>query len=144
MTAVRGSELLVKRGAGDGPPETFATLAALRTKSLTIGGNKINVTTADDIDANDQIWNTFISGAKDFSISGEAIAKANNKTQVQAVYDDFATGVVTNYEIVVPYLGTFTVAMIVDEFSFNAPYDDVLSFNLGLSANGAPTFVAEA
>lgn len=143
MSAKRGSELLIKRGDG-ADPEVFTTVAAIRSGTLNLNGNKINVTTADDIDANDEIWNTYITGPKEFSFSGEAIAKAGNKTQVQSLYDDFATGTVTNYEVVVPYLGTFTVAMIVDNFSYNAPYDDVLSFSIGISASAAPTFVAEA
>jgi len=142
MTAKRGSELLVKRGDG-ASPEVFTTVGALRTKSLTLNGNAINTTTADDVDGNDEIWNTYITGPKDFAVSGSAIIKLANKTQTQAIYNAFATGTIENYQIVVPYLGTFTVATIIDDFSFEAAYDDVVQFNLSIRANQAPTFVAE-
>ena len=140
MAAVRGSKLLIKRGDGQ-PSETFTTVGALQNATLTINGSPIEVTTADDLDGNDEIWRTFITGPKDLSISGDGIAKAFQP--VQSVYNDFATGAIRNYQIVVPNVGTWEVAMIVGSMEFSGPYDGVTGFILSLQSASAPSFVAE-
>ena len=141
MPAQRGSKLLIKRGNADGPPETFTTVGALQNATLNINGNPIEVTTADDVDGNDEIWRTYITGPKDLSISGNGIGKALEP--LQSVYNDFATGAIVNYEVTVPNLGVFTVAMIVSSMSFDGPYDGVQGFNIEMQSAAAPTFVAE-
>lgn len=141
MPAKRGSTLLVKRGDA-ASPEVFTTFASIRNATLTINGQPINVTTGDDVDGNNEIWNTYITGPKDLSVSGEGIAKSLG--QPQSVYQDFAAGTITNYQIVVPYIGTFTLAMIVGNMEFTGQYDDAVTFNLTLQGNEAPTFVAES
>lgn len=141
MTAKRGSTLLLKRHDGS----SYVTVGALQSKSLSINGNPIDVTTADNVDVNDEMWQTFITGLKSLSISNaNGIAKSDNKAIVQAVYDDFATGTVTSYQVVVPYLGTFEVDMIVGNMEFSGPHDGVMGFTISLQAAGAPTFTAEA
>lgn len=141
MSAERGSKLLIKRGAGDGPPETFTTVGALQSSTLNINGDPIEVTTADDIDVNEEIWRTFITGPKTLSVSGNGIGK--DLQPIQSVYNDFATGGIVNYEIVVPNLGAFTLPMIVGSMTFEGPYDGVSGFTIDLQSAGAPTFVAE-
>lgn len=140
MPAQRGSKLLIKRGDG-ADPEVFTTVGALQNSTLNINGNPINVTTGDDVDGNDEIWQTYITGPKDLSVSGNGIGK--DLEPLQSVYDDFATGTIRNYEIVVPNLGTFTLAMIVSNMVFEGPYDGAQGFSLELQSAGAPTFVAE-
>lgn len=141
MAAVRGSKLLIKRGDG-AATEAFTTVGALQNATLALNGNPIDVTTADDVDGNDEIWQTFITGMKSLSVSGNGIGKAQEP--IQSVYSDFAIGEITNYQIVVPHLGTFTVAMIVGNMEFSGPHDGVLGFSLSLQSAAAPTFVAEA
>lgn len=140
MSAKRGGTLLVKRGDGESS-EVFTTVGAIRNATLNINGSPIDVTTVDDVDANNEIWRASITGLKELSISGDGIGKAIEP--IQSVYEDFANGTITNYEIVVPYVGTWTVAMIVTEMSFEGPYDGALTFSLGLASAAAPTFEAE-
>jgi len=141
MAARRGSELIIRRGDGQ-PSETFTAIGAVQSSTLDINGNPIEVTTGDDVDGNNEIWQTFITGPKNFSLQARGIAKSTQP--LQNVYDDFATGALTNYEIVIPQLGTFTISMIVGAMSFEGPYDGVASFDVTLQAAAAPTtFVAE-
>ena len=140
MPATRGSDLLIKRGDG-ASPEVFTTVGALQSSTLTLNGDPIEVTTADDVDGNGEIWKTFITGPKSFSVSGNGIGKA--LLPLQSVYDDFATGALTNYQVVVPNLGTFSLSMIVGSMSFDGPYDGVQGFTVELNGSSAPTFVAE-
>jgi predicted secreted protein len=141
MPAQRGSDLLIKRGDGQ-PTEVFTTVGALQSSTLRINGNPIEVTTADDVDVNGEIWKTFITGPKDLGVSGNGIGKALEP--IQSVYNDYATGAITNYQLVVPNLGTFTVAMIVGNMEFSGQYDGVAGFSLDLQSAAAPTFAAEA
>lgn len=140
MSAQRGSKLLIKRGDG-AASETFTTVGALQNSTLTINGSPIEVTTADDVDGNDEIWRTFITGPKDLSVQGNGIGK--QLQPVQSVYNDFAQGTLRNFQIVVPYVGTFTVAMVISAMEFSGPYDGVVGFSLTLQSAEAPTFVAE-
>jgi len=140
MSAKRGGTLLVKRSNGDSP-ETFTTVGAIRNASLSINGSPIDVTTVDDVDGNNEIWRTSITGLKDLSISGDGIGKAIEP--IQSFYEDFAAGTLTNYQIVVPYVGTWEASMIITEMTFEGPYDGVLSFSFGMAAASAPTFTAE-
>jgi len=140
MAAIRGSALLIKRGDG-GSPEVFTTVGAIQSSTLTINGNPIEVTTGDDVDLNNEIWQTFITGPKNFTVAANGISKAF--LPVQSIYSDFATGAIVNYEVVVPNVGTWTAAFIVGDMSFDGPYDGVTGFNLTLQMAGAPAFVAE-
>ncbi len=144
MTAKRGSELVLLRGQGDGPPETFEAVTALRNVSVQIGGETIDTTTGDDKDVNDVIWRTRISGPKEFTVSGDAIGKDSNKTLVQAIYDDFATDTATNYQVVAPFFGTWEAPMLITGLPLEGPFDDVFSFRMELTATAAPTFTPEA
>ena len=140
MAAKRGSLLLIKRGDG-ADPEVFTSVGALRNGNVTFDGNPIDVTTSDDVDGSNEIWSAFITGVKGMSISGDGVGKAIEP--VQSVYEDFASGAITNYEIVVPHVGTWTVAMVVTNMTFDGPFDGAVTFNLSMQAAGAPTFVAE-
>lgn len=140
MPAVRGSSLLVKRGDG-ASPEVFTTVGALRNATLTINGNPIDVTTADDLDGNNEIWRAMITGVKDFQISGDGVAKAIEPAQ--SVYEDFAAGTLRNFQVIVPYIGTWELPMVVTNMTFEGPYDGAATFSLELQSAGAPTFTAE-
>lgn len=139
MVAKRGSSLTIKRGDG-ASSESFTQVGSVQTSTLTINGNPIDVTTADDVVAG-EIWRTHITGVKDFSVSASGITK--NFLPMQSIYAAFAGGTVENYEITVPNIGTWTVAMIVGDMDFPGPYDGASEFSFTLVANGAPTFVAE-
>ncbi len=139
MVAKRGSDLTIKRGNA-ASPEVFTQVGAIQTSTLTINGNPIDVTTADDVAAG-EIWRTNITGVKDFSVSANGITKSF--LPMQTIYAAFANGTVENYEIAVPNIGTWTVAMIVGDMDFPGPYDGAAEFSFTLVANGAPTFVAE-
>lgn len=141
MAAVRGSKLLIKRGDGE-VPEEFETVGALQSSTLSLNGNPIDVTTADDVDENGEIWQTQISGLKSLSVSGNGIGK--DKQPIQDVYADFATGTITNYEIIIPHLGVFEVPMIVGDMEFSGPHDGVLGFTISLMSAGAPEFTKES
>lgn len=141
MPAKRGSELLIKRGDSSSP-ETFTTVGALRSGTVRFNGNPIDVTTFDDVDANDQVWRTYITGLKELTVSGDGLGKAIEP--VQSVYEDFAGGAIVNYSITIPYVGTWVVPMQVSSMEFTGAVDGAVTFSLELVSNGAPDFTAES
>lgn len=140
MVAKRGSGVTISRGDA-ASPEVFTKIGDVQNATLTINGSPIDITTGDDVDGNGEIWQAFITGPKNLSVSASGITNAF--LPMQTVYNDFAIGGIKNYEIVVPNIGTWTVAMIVGDMDFPGPYDGPSEFNLTLQANGAPAFVAE-
>lgn len=140
MAAERGAKALLRRGDG-GDPEAFTLIGGMQNVDIQFDGNPIDVTTSDDVDGNNEIWQTFITGVKTMSVSGTFIPK--DLVGGQALYNDFSTGAIVNYEVVSPNLGTWTVAMIVSGFPITNSYDGVSSVQVTLQASGAPTFVAE-
>lgn len=137
MVAKRGSELLLKRYNGS----TYVTFGAMQSATLSINGNPIDVTTADDVDVNNEIWRSRITGVKELSVSGNGIAKAIEPAQ--SVYEDFALGNVVSYQVIVPYIGTFQLDMIVASMDFGGQYDGAADFRIELQSAGAPTFTPE-
>jgi len=144
MAAVSGAGVLIKRGNGATPTEVFATLGGMRSPSITLNGNPVDTTSADDVDGDGTFWRTMMNSAKTFQVSGDLIVKTQHKTQLQGVEADFRTDLVTNYEIIIPVLGVYVVPVIVTNFSINASYDNVISASVTLDAAGAPAFTAEA
>ena len=143
MAAVPGSGLLIKRGDGATPTEVFTTVGGMRTPSVTMNGNPVDVTSADDVDVDGTFWRTMMNSAKTFQVSGELIVKTQHQTQLQGVEEDFRTDQVTNYQIIIPVLGTYVVPALVTNFTVNASYDNVISANVTLDVTGAPAFTAE-
>lgn len=136
MAAQKGNALLVKKSNGDSP-ETFTTLAGVRTKTVTLGGDPIDTTTDDDILAGVS-WRTYISGIVDFEASVDGVAK--DYTAMKALIDASLNGTVTNYQILITNIGTLEGPMILTNFQFNAQHTDTLQFSVNIRANSALTF----
>lgn len=139
MAATKGPSMLIKRGDG-ASPEVFTTVGAMRTKGLSLNSNPIDITTDDDVDGNNVVWQTFLSGINSMSVSGDGIGKAIEP--LQSITEDLLQGNLNNYQIVVPNIGTFEANMIVESVDFNAAHDGVVEFSLSMRNNEAVAFTA--
>lgn len=137
MAAKRGSSILWKRHDGT----SMVTLGSLQSKSVSFDGGDIDITTDDEVDANGEVWGAVLSGTKTISISGTLIAKAQQP--IQGLYDDYARGLTPNHELVLPYLGVFTVPMLISSLNPDGEVNGVYQYTVSARNNGAPTFVAE-
>jgi TP901-1 family phage major tail protein len=140
MAAKRGTTLLIQRGDGE-LSETFETVSALRNAEVNFNGESIDVTTMDDLDVNNEIWRARITGVKDIVISADGLGKT--VAGVQGITEDYLLGQITNYRVVIPYVGAFTAPFIVTNKTDNGAYDGALSFSISIESAGAPTFTAE-
>jgi TP901-1 family phage major tail protein len=133
----RADELLLKLGDGDSPEE-FTAAAGLRTKSLTINSETVDVTSAD----NSSKWRELLEGAgvKNVAVSGSGVFKDETvSTQVNTV----AMGALhRNWQIVVPGLGTFEGRFQITSMQYAGDYNGEVSYDLSLESAGDIAFSA--
>lgn len=139
--AMKGALITLEVGDGGDPTETFTAFAGSRSITFSLGGNEIDVTTADDIDENAAVWNTYISGTNDFSASiGSGVMKTA-ATLVQAMQDR-AADTVRNYRIVVKDKFTIAGPMRITTFEGSGDYNEAASYSLTVRAASALTITA--
>jgi TP901-1 family phage major tail protein len=138
-TGYSGRLVLIKKGNDDGPPETFSTIAALRDTTITFAEQTVDTTTKDDGGAR-----ALLSGSilKSMSVSGSGIF--TDDSDKQELFDDFAAGTHTNYEIEVVDSATsggatYTAAFRVTSLEFSGTFDGEAQYSLSLESDGAIT-----
>lgn len=137
MTAQKGKDLLIKLGDGGGP-ETFTTVAGLRTTSLGFNAQTVDVTNADSTAP----WRELLAGAgvRSASVSGSGVFKdAASDATVRTI---FFNAEVRNWQIVVPDFGTITGKFDLTALQYEGAHDGEVRVSLTLASAGALTFAA--
>ena len=135
MTAQRGKDLLLKIGDG-GTPETFATVAGLRSTTLAFNAQTVDVTNADSVD----LWRELLAGAgvKSAQVSGSGVFKdAASDAAIRAAFFNQTLG---NWQIVIPSFGTVSGPFQITALHYDGPYDGELKLSLTLASAGALSF----
>lgn len=137
MSAQKGKDLLIKLGDGGGP-ETFTTVAGLRTTSLAFNAQTVDVTNADSTAP----WRELLAGAgvRSAAVSGSGVFKdAASDATVRSI---FFAGSLRNWQIVVPDFGTVTGAFDLTALQYEGTHDGEVRMSLTLASAGALTFAA--
>lgn len=136
MTAQKGKDLLLKVDS-DGVG-TFVTVAGLRTRSLSINAETVDVTHSESTGR----WRELLdgAGAKSARLSGSGIFKdaASDALVRQYVFD----GTIRTWQVVVPDFGTIAGLFQVTSLEFSGRHDGEISFDLSLDSAGPLTFTA--
>lgn len=136
MTAQRGRDLLVKIGDGLSP-ESFTTVAGLRSTKLTFNATTIDITNADSSD----MWRELLdAGIKSATIAGSGVFKdaASDLSLRLAFFDQR----LANFQIVIPHFGTVTGPFKLTQLLYDGPYDGEVKITLNLASAGALSFEA--
>ena len=135
MTAQRGKDLLLKIGDG-GTPETFATVAGLRSTTLAFNAQTVDVTNADSVD----LWRELLAGAgvKSAQVSGSGVFK--DAASDAAIRAAFFNQTLSNWQVVIPSFGTVTGPFQITALHYDGPYDGELKLSLTLASAGALSF----
>lgn len=142
MAKQKGRLLLIKIGDGAGT-EAFTTLCGLKSKTLTINNNEIDVTTADCADPGGALWTEVLGGVKRISVSGNGYFKDEvNETRMNTVA--MSADPIANFQIIVPAFGTFAGAFFVSSVEYGGEQEDGVTYSLSLASTGAVTFTAAA
>lgn len=136
MAAQKGDALLIKVGDGGSPTESFTTIAGLRTKSMTINAETVDVTTADTTSKMRQLLAG--AGIISFAVSGagvftDAATDATLKTEMLAQ-------TIKNYQVVVPDFGTYEGAFQITQMEYAGEYNGEATFNISLESAGDISF----
>lgn len=137
MTAQSGKDLLLKIGDG-GDPESFASVAGLRAKTITLNARTVDATNADSPGA----WRELLSGSgvKSCVISGNGIFV--DAAADEAVRAAFFTQSADTWRIVVPDFGTIEGAFLVTSLEYSGRHDGEAAYALSLASAGALGFTA--
>lgn len=141
MPAIKGSLIKLKKGDG-ASPEVFTAIAGSRNVSLNLGGDRIEITTADDINASGVSWRTYIAGIVDFSASFNGVIK--NVASFNALIASRLADTVENYQLEITGYGTFEGPMTITSFEVNGEFSDAGTFTVGVSASGPISYTPAA
>jgi len=138
MTVQTGKALLLKVGNGDGPPETFTSVAGLRAKQIQLNAQTVDVTNADTSGG----WRELLAeaGVRSVSVSGNGIFK--DAASDEAVRGIFFNEALANWQIVVPDFGTLSGAFQITALEYAGSYDGAVTFTITLQSSGAITFTS--
>lgn len=138
MTAQKGRDVLLKLGAGDGPPETFTSVAGLRATSLNFNAQSVDVT---DMASAGQ-WRELLSnaGVKSASMSGNGIFK--DAATDASVRTAFFNQTHDNWQLIIPDFGTIEGAFQITELQYSGSHDGEATFSLSLESAGQLSFTA--
>jgi len=133
MAVQKGSAVLIKVGNA-GSPETFTTIGALRSSSITINSETIDITNKDSSRARTLLAD---GGIKSFSITGSGIF--DDGATHQTVLTNFQASTFKNYQFLVPDYNTFTGAFQVTSMEYSGEYNDSAQYSLTFESSGAIT-----
>lgn len=136
MTAQKGKDLLLKVDS-DGLG-AFATVAGLRSRSLTFNAAAVDVTHAESAGR----WRELLEGAgvKRAALSGAGIFK--DQASDETVRGLFFNGTIRDWQVVIPDFGTVEGPFQVTALEFAGQHDGEVSFDLALESAGELTFAA--
>lgn len=139
MTGQRGRDVLIRISDG-GAPETFITLAGIRTSEIELSAESVDGTAADSPEG----WRELIAGAgvKSARVSGRGVFKdAASDARMRQV---FFSGELARLQLLVPGMGTLTGTMHIKALKWSGPYDGEAGFSVTLESAGPINFEAAA
>jgi predicted secreted protein len=134
---------LIKIGDG-ADPVVYSNLCGLASRSLTVGGDAVDVTTIDCAANGTNAWADQAHGIRSMSVSGSGYFE--NKTQTASLIDNKLAGDgIDDFTVVVPGLGSFVGRFLIGELGIAAEVGGgAVSMDMSLSSTGTVVFTAEA
>ena len=134
MAAQNGSALLMKIGNG-GSPEAFTTIGGMRSTSLTMNDEMVDVTNKDSSRARTLLAQ---GGVNSITVSGSGVfTDSASEATLKAKFDVSA---LTNYQFLVPDFGTFTGNFQLTTLEYGGEYNGEVTYSFTFESSGAITF----
>ena len=148
MAAQKGSALLLKIGDG-ASPETFATVGGLRSTSITMNDEAVDITTKDSLGHRALLVG---GGVNSVSISGSGVfTDAASETTLKSAYfaqqntsdgSSAQTPQFNNYQVIVPDFGTFAGSFMIASLEYAGEYNGEVTYSVTLESAGYTSFTA--
>ena len=139
MSAKPGKDILLKLGDG-GAPENFVTVGGLRTKSLSLNAEAVDVTHAES----EGRWRELLSGAgvRAASVSGSGVFLSDQAAdEIRSV---FFAGAIRRWRLVIPGFGDIEGPFQIANLDYAGDHDGEATMSLALASAGALSFTATA
>jgi len=134
MAAQKGSALLMKIGDGSSP-EAFTTIGGMRSTSMTLNDEMVDVTNKDSGRARTLLAQ---GGVNSMTVSGSGVfTDSASETTLRAKFDVAA---LTNYQFLVPDFGTYTGAFQLTSLEYAGEYNGEVTYSFTFESSGALTF----
>lgn len=133
MAAQKGRDMLLKIDNGG-----FATVAGLRTTTLSLNADTVDATSQESPDA----WRELLAGAglKTARIRGTGIFK--DAASDALVRGHFFTATIPIWQIIIPDFGVIEGKFQIAGLEFSARHDGEVAFDMTLESAGLLTFTA--
>jgi TP901-1 family phage major tail protein len=135
MPAQKGKDLLLKVIAG---PDTYVTVAGLRTKRIALNADTVDVTDAESAGR----WRELLggTGVRRASVSGTGIFK--DQASDQLLRQIFFDGLLRDFQIVIPGFGALIGPFQISNLDYRGEYAGEVTFDISLDSAGAISFTA--
>jgi len=139
MTAQRGKDLLLKIEDIESPG-IFSTVAGMRTKTLSLNAQTIDVTHSESTGG----WRELLAGAgvRQASIAGAGVFL--NDTASEMVRRVFFDGSARNWQVIVPGFGTIEGVFVVANLDYAGDHGGEATVSLALASAGEIRFTGGA
>jgi len=135
MAAQKGSALLMKIGNA-ASPEVFTTIGGLRSTSITMNEETVDVTTKDSTGKYRELLAQ--GGIVTISISGSGVfTDSASETTLKSAFN---ASTFKNFQFLVPDFGTFTGAFQVSSLEYAGEYNGEVTYSATFDSAGSITF----
>jgi len=136
MAAQKGRDLLIKIGDG-ADPETFTTVAGLRSTTITLNDESVDITTKDD-----GVFRTMLpqGGVQTVTISGSGVFL--DAVSEESVRAKFGASEYSNFQVIVPDFGTYEGAFQVSSIEYAGEYNGEVTYSMTFDSSGEITYTA--
>jgi TP901-1 family phage major tail protein len=134
MAAQKGSALLIKIGDG-ASPEVFTTVGGLRSTTITLNDEAVDVTNKDSSGVRTLLAN---AGVQSMSVSGSGVF--TDSTSENSIKTAFGAASFKNYQLIVPALGTWQGAFMISSLEYAGEYNGEVTYSISLESSGSITF----
>ena len=134
MAAQKGRALLMKLG-NSGSPETFTTIGGMRSTSISINDETVDITNKDSGTARTLLAN---GGILSMSVCGSGVF--TDSASEATLQGDMNQATLTNYQFLIPDFGTYTGAFQLTSLEYAGEYNGEVTYSFTFESSGAITF----
>ena len=134
MAAQQGKALLMKIGDG-ASPEVFTTIGGMRSNTLTMNDEMVDVTNKDSSGARTILAQ---GGVNSITIAGSGVF--TDDASETTLKEKFNVSTLTNYQFLVPDFGTFTGAFMLTSLEYAGEYNGEVTYSFTFESSGAIVF----
>ena len=134
MAAQQGKALLMKIGDA-ASPEVFTTIGGMRSNTLTMNDEMVDVTNKDSSGARTILAQ---GGVNSITIAGSGVF--TDDASETTLKEKFNVSTLTNYQFLVPDFGTFTGAFMLTSPEYAGEYNGEVTYSFTFESSGAIVF----